>query len=103
MQHTRKRRWPESADTTADSSVLLPLYYFCTQRDGDMSEEELKQCVLDMQTWLETNAGDVGKAFANAPPADGDKIKSLPAPAAGALQVGLIGRSYPKRILLCCG
>ena len=68
-----------------------------------MSEEELKQCVLDMQTWLETNAGDVGKAFATAPPADGDKIKSLPASAAGALQVGITARSYPKRIRpFCC-
>lgn len=54
-----------------------------------MTEEELRQCVLDMQTWLETNAGDVGKAFAAAPPADGDKVKSLPASAAGALQVGM--------------
>lgn len=57
-----------------------------------MSEEELRQCVLDMQTWLEAHADAPGKAFAAAPPASEGALSSLPPAAPASLKVNFSPR-----------
>ena len=59
-----------------------------SQREGDMSEEELKQCVLDMETWLACNAEEPGKIFGAAPGATADEISTqLPTNTPATLRV----------------
>jgi len=69
------------------------------KREGDMSDEELKQCVLDMETWLVANAGSAGSEFAGAAGASKELIDGLPASAPAALK-GLLGVHDGKLPLL---
>jgi hypothetical protein len=57
-------------------------------REGEMSTEELDQCLLDIATWLETKAGAVGSdyiakeqacdaALAQLPPAAPEVLKRM--------------------------
>eukprot|EP00281_Chroomonas_sp_CCMP1168_P031946 CAMPEP_0206246116 /NCGR_PEP_ID=MMETSP0047_2-20121206/19074_1 /ASSEMBLY_ACC=CAM_ASM_000192 /TAXON_ID=195065 /ORGANISM="Chroomonas mesostigmatica_cf, Strain CCMP1168" /LENGTH=155 /DNA_ID=CAMNT_0053671491 /DNA_START=186 /DNA_END=649 /DNA_ORIENTATION=+ len=48
------------------------------KRDGDMSGEELAQCLLDMETWLSTNAADLADPFLKAAGASPEELAKLP-------------------------
>mmetsp|Transcript_1691 Transcript_1691/g.3829 ORF Transcript_1691/g.3829 Transcript_1691/m.3829 type:complete len:179 (+) Transcript_1691:45-581(+) len=46
-------------------------------REGDMSAEELAQCLLDITSWLSENAGEPGKEYAAKPPPSPSDLASL--------------------------
>ena len=56
-------------------------------REGDMSEEELGQCLLDIGTWLQSKAGAIGADYAARASADEAALAQLPPAAPAALKV----------------
>jgi hypothetical protein len=56
------------------------------KREGDMTSEDLVQCLLDIASWLEDKCGAVGADYANTPPASPDGLAQLPAAAPDVLK-----------------
>jgi len=46
-------------------------------RQGDMTDEEVTQCLLDLETWFKSNCEELGNVYAQTPPASDDAIKEL--------------------------
>jgi len=46
-------------------------------RQGDMTDEEVFQCILDLETWFKSNCEEIGNLYAQTSPATEDAIKEL--------------------------
>ena len=56
-------------------------------RQGDMTGDELSQCLLDIATWLGDKAGAIGADYNAVAPAAEAALAQLPATAPEALKV----------------
>ena len=56
-------------------------------REGDMSGEEVQQCLLDIASWLQSKAGAIGDDYVARAPATSAALAELPAAAPAALKV----------------
>ena len=56
-------------------------------REGDMSGEEVQQCLLDVASWLQSKAGAIGHDYVEREPASAASLAELPAAAPTALKV----------------
>ena len=59
------------------------------RREGDMDEEELNQCLRDIESWLVQKCGEDGKAYSNTPGATSDDIAVAVAAVGGVLPYGV--------------
>ena len=56
-------------------------------REGDMNDEEVQQCLLDIASWLQSHAGAIGDDYCGRAPACAAALAELPASAPAVLKV----------------